>query len=542
MLTADGATLVYKGGADAGVTQLFLRPLDALEPTPLTTPGAPKAPFASPDGQWVGFFEPGPPVALKKVAITGGPAQLLTSFDGASRGATWGDDGSIIVATTNQATGLYRVSSSGGEPTVLTRPNRERGEYDHLYPQYLPGNRTVLFTITSSPSTPETALVAALDLETLEQKILVRGGSQAFYVSTGHLVYVAAGALRAVRFDLERLEVVGTAVPAVSELVMLPSGTADFDLTRSGTLAYVVGGASQETSPRTLVWVDRKGQEEIVRGAAKRPYLGPRLSPDGTKLAVSISDQSADIWVWDFARETLTRVTTDPGTDQAPIWMPDGKRLVYSSQADASGGSLFLQAADGSGSAQRLTEQPARPSGVLADGLRILSSMPGGPTSVDVMTVSLADRRVEPIVQTPFIDSNGEVSPDGKWLAYQTNDSGSNQIVARPFPKVNDGKFVVSNAGGTHPRWARNGQELFYVAPSGALMGVAVGRGSGWATSAPNVLVQGNYYVSNMRGGAAYDVSPDGKRFLVMKSTDAAAPASLVVVQNWGEELKRLLP
>ena len=196
-----------------------------------------------------GLFEPGPPVTLKKIAITGGPAQLLGSFDGASRGATWGDDGSIVMATAAPSTGLYRVSSTGGEPTVLTRPNRERGEYDHLYPQYLPGNQTVLFTITASPGTLETALVAALDLETGDQKILVRGGSQAFYVSSGHLVYVAAGALRAVRFDVKRLEVVGTAVPVVSELVMLPTGAADFDLTRDGTLAYVVGGTSQETAP-----------------------------------------------------------------------------------------------------------------------------------------------------------------------------------------------------------------------------------------------------------------------------------------------------
>ena len=189
MVTPDGTHVIYKGGADSAATQLFVRSLDQLESAPLTPPGAPKAPFSSPDGQWVGFFEPGGPVRLNKVAITGGPAIMLTAVDGASRGATWGDDDGITFATTAPSTGLQQVSAAGGEPTVLTKPNPERGEADHMYPQWLPGGEALLFTITSPTGNADAAQVAVLELGTGESRVIVRGGSQAFYVPSGHLVY-----------------------------------------------------------------------------------------------------------------------------------------------------------------------------------------------------------------------------------------------------------------------------------------------------------------------------------------------------------------
>ena len=249
---------------------------------------------------------------------------------------------------------------------MLTKPNRERGESDHLWPQFLPGSQAVLFTITATTGGIDASQVAVLDLPTGTQKILMRGGSQAYYVPSGHLVYVAAGTLRAVAFDLKRLEATGTAIPVLSQVVTLPNGTAEFDIARDGTLVYVAGGAG--VTARTLVWVDRQGREEAIKAAPARPYSSPRLSPDGTRVALDIRDQENDVWVWDLARETLTRVTSDPGIDQAPVWMPDGRRLVFSSQAWwGAAGSLFWQAADGTGKAERLTESRnlQRPSAVL---------------------------------------------------------------------------------------------------------------------------------------------------------------------------------
>ena len=226
---------------------------------------------------------------------------------------------------------------------------------------------------------------------------------------------------------------------------------------------------------RTLVWVDRQGHEEAIKAAPARSYLYPRLSPDGTRLALEVRDQQNDVWVWNFSRETLTRITSDPGVDQAPTWMPDGLRLVFTSTHAGGVGSLYWQAADGTGIPERLTESPnyQRASAVSSDGTRIVFSESASRTATDVMMLTLGkDRRVQPLIQGPLVERNGEISPDGRWLAYESNDSGQLQVFVRPFPDINKGKIQVSTAGGVQPLWARNGQELFYLAPGGALMSV----------------------------------------------------------------------
>jgi len=304
-ITPDGRHIVYKGGGTTA-TRLFVQALDQLEPTPLGGVGTPRAPFSSPNGQWIGFVETTTtPVTLKKMALTGGPAIPLCSLDGASRGISWGDDESIIFATSASATGLQRVSSGGGAPTVLTKPNPDGGENDHLFPQVLPGSRAVLFTITAPAGGMDASHLAVLDLRSGTHKIVLRGGSQGYYVPSGHLVYAAAGTLRAVAFDLDRLEPIGTPVPVLSSLATLPNGTAEFDIASDGTLVYVAGGAGVAPM-RTLVWVDRRGREEAIKAPA-RSYNQPRLSPDGTRVAVDIRDKENDIWVWEFAGETLSR-------------------------------------------------------------------------------------------------------------------------------------------------------------------------------------------------------------------------------------------
>ena len=309
-ITPDGSRVVYVGNRG---TQLFVRALDALEPVAVFT-GAPRGPFVSPDGQWIGFVDGN--TALKKVAVTGGPAVTLATLDGLSRGATWGPDDTIIVATNNPATGLQRVAAAGGPTTVLTRPDRAQGEADHLWPEMLPGGRAVLFTITALTGGLDAAQVAVLDLQTGTRTVLVRGGSHAHYVPSGHLVYAAAGTLRAVPFDLARLETRGTPVPVVPEVVTTGGGGVDAVVAGDGTLAYVSGGGGGGAQ-RTLVWVDRQGHETPIP-APPRAYIYPRLSPDGTRVAVYAADQENDIWVWDLGRTTLTRATFDPGFDRLP--------------------------------------------------------------------------------------------------------------------------------------------------------------------------------------------------------------------------------
>ena len=538
-ITPDGSRLIYVGNQG---TQIFVRALDALAPVAVFT-GRVTGLFVSPDGQWIGFRD-GLGV-LKKVAVAGGPAvTLVTSDTAGSSGATWGPDDTIIVATNSVDTGLQQVSAAGGPLAVLTRPDRARGEADHFWPEMLPGGRAVLFTITSLTGGLDAAQVAVLDLQTGARRILVRGGSHAHYVSSGHLVYTAAGTLRAVPFDLARLETRGMPVTVVPDVVTTIKGGVDAVVAGDGTLAYVLG--TIEGTPRTLVWVDRQGLETPIP-APPRPYFLPALSPDGTRVAVFANDQQRDLWLWDLRRTTLTRLTSTPGVDVVQVWTPDSRRLIFTSER-AGVRNLFWQAADGAGEVERLTESPDTqyPTGVSPDGRRLIFTDESATTANDVMAIELdATRRVTPLVQSPFDEKNGTVSPDGRWLAYEANDSGRFEIYVRPFPEVNGGRWQVSTTGGTRPIWARSGQELVYVSATGALMRVGVARGPSWAATTPTLVVKEGYFTIPSWWGRSYDVSPDAQRFLMIKEGGAdgtAAPASIIVVQHWVEELKRLVP
>ncbi len=541
-IAPDGSRVVYVG---ANGTQIFVRALDALEPVAIFT-GAPRGPFASPDGQWIGFVDGA--TSLKKVAMTGGPAVTLAALDGTTRGATWAPDGTIIVATFGTATGLQRVSAAGGTPEVLTTPDRAQGEADHLWPELLPGGRAVLFTIIAVTGGLDAAQVAVLDLETGARTVLVRGGSHAHYVSSGHLVYAAAGTLRAVAFDLDRLETRGTPVPVVPEVVTATLGGVDAVVAADGTLAYVSGGAGGAGPQRTLVWVTRQGQETAI-AAPPRAYVYPRIAPDGASVVLWGTDQENDLWRWDVTRTTLTRLTFDAAVDGHPAWTPDGRRLIFSSER-AGARNLYGQAADGTGTVERLTESPNQQHGaaVSPDGTRVIFFELAPKTGADVMQLQLdGTRRVTPLVQTPFVEQNGILSPDGRWLAYEANDSGRFEVYVRPFPDVNRGLWQVSTGGGTRPLWARTGQELFYASLTGAIMRVGVERGPSWAATTPTLLIKEGYVtVPGGNPGRTYDISPDGQRFLLLKAGDGsgqtAAPASLIVVQHFDEELKRLVP
>jgi serine/threonine-protein kinase len=540
-ITPDGSRVVYVGNNG---TQIFVRALDALGPVAAFT-GTPRGPFVSPDGQWIGFVDSA--TALKRVAVTGGPAVTLTALDGTSRGATWAPDDTIIVATSNLTTGLQRVAAAGGPATVLTRPDRAQGEIDHLWPEMLPGGRAVLFTITALTGGMDAAQVAVLDLQTGTRTVLVRGGSHAHYVPSGHLVYATTGTLLAVAFDLARLEARGTPVPVVPAVVTTSTGSVNAVVAGDGTLAYVSG--SVVATSRTLVWVDREGRETPIP-APPREYVYPRLSPDGTQVAVSAGDLEGDLWVWDLGRTTLTRATSEPRLDTLPVWTPDSRRVIFSSER-AGARNLFRQAADGTGAVERLSESPSVQSASAAspDGSLLIFTETAPNTGEDVMQMVLdGTRRVTPLVQSPFAERNGVVSPDGRWLAYEANDSGPVEISVRPFPAVNSGRWRVSTAGGTRPLWARSGQELFYVAPTGALMRVGVERGPSWAATTPTLLVKEGYFTSPGAPylGRTYDIAADGQRFLMIKGvggTDpTAATPSLIIVQHWVEELKRLVP
>jgi serine/threonine-protein kinase len=557
-ITHDGSTVIYVGGAAGANPAIFARRIDSLEPVLLTAQGG--SPFVSPDGQWVGFASPG---TLRRVAITGGPSIEIGKLDGALRGATWGEDDTIVFATQG-GSGLRRIRVGDGTSEVLTKPDTARGELAHVLPRFLPGSRALLFTIAGTSNA--SAQVAALDLRSSPptSKILIRGGSDARYVSSGHLVYLAGDSLRAVPFDVDRLEVgKATAVPVLGAPASLGGVAGDFEIADNGTLVYLPAGGAAAAG-RTLAWVDRQGREEAI-SAPPRTYLYPRLSPDGTRVALDIREQENDIWVWDLVRKGFTRVTKDPGLDRMPVWA-DSEHLFYSSMADGTS-TIYRQRADGTGTPERL-ERPAAgrprfPLFLAPDGTRLLlSDGTGGAEGADLAVLRLhpdasgasaqaakADSAVEPLIRTSAGESNGAVSPDGRWLAYQSNESGNWDIYVQPFGAgVTGVRSTVSNAGGTQPRWSHDGRELFFVSPANEMMRVRVAAGTTWSAGPPEKLFDASPYFWGGTGNPyfMYDIARDG-RFLLVKlpttsKSDTQGVDNLIVVQHWTEELKRLVP
>jgi len=532
-ISPDGTFVVYVGAAGS---QLFVRYLDRLEASSLKGLGEPRNPFMSADGRWVGFFSG--TATLKKVSIGGGVPIEICLVGDAPRGATWGRDDTVVFATSNTTSGLTRVPSSGGAPVALTTPDQAAGEQDHLWPEFLPDGRSVLFTIVGTSGQTD---VAVVDVQTGQRHVVVRGASHARFVHTGHLIYASNGGLRAVGFDLDRLETVGAPVSVLDAIVTTPSGAANFSISDTGTLAYVAGGP--QAMLRTLVWRDRLGREVPIN-AEPRAYVYPRLSPDGTRVALEVRDQENDIWILDVARETLRRLTFGPFVEQFPVWTHDGRRVIY---ASARGGprNLFWQAADGSGGVERLSDQAAfhTPAALSPDESQLVTVESASNTGPDIKLMDLAEQRSRVLIGTPFSESNPELSPDGRFFAYQSNESGQPEIYVRRFPNA-DGQRMISSGGGMRPLWSPTGKEVFYTSGANAVMSVAVDTRTEFTYATPRKVFEGHYYFG--AGGVAartYDVSRDGQRFLMIKPVPEAEESErIIIVQNWLEELKRLVP
>ena len=464
-------------------------------------------------------------------------------MDGNSLGAAWGTDNRVVFATANEATGLQRVPAEpGGAAEVLSTPDRDRGQADHLWPEILPNGRGVLFTITAARGGLDNAQIAVLDPSTGTIKTILRGGHDAHYVPSGHLVYAANNALRAVAFDIDRMEVRGTPVPAVPRLVTTAAGAADFAVTADGTLVYV--DAPTDATGRVPVWVDRQGHE-TPSGAPPGSYQYPRFTPKGEGIALAVSGGQSGVWVWDLSRKMLK---PQPGDQANGVYSADGARRVFASGRDGGGVNLYMQDANGSGVPERLTESPNTqvPTSITPDGRGVVFHEITSAGGRDLRLVSLLPSRQsvpsETLIATPSDERNGIVSPDGRWLAYESDKSGRLEVYVRPYPLVDDREWQVSTGGGRQSVWTRNGDELFYVSLDGSLMTVSVeSRGSAWSTGAPQKLLDNRYFSG---GGVPrqYDVAPDGQRLLMLKQASDHGLPEIAVVLNWHEELKRLVP
>jgi eukaryotic-like serine/threonine-protein kinase len=539
-LSPDGTHLVYVA-RQGGTQRIYLRAMDGLESKPL--PGTEEAvnPFFSPDGQWLGFFAGS---KLMKVSVSGGAAEAVSdaSFSG---GANWGSQGTILFSPTTNSV-LMQVGDAGGAPQPLTR--FEKGDASHRWPEFLPGDKAVLFVVTTTATSFGNALVAVQSVGRGQRRNLIQRGIYPRYAPSGHLVYAQGGGLVAVPFDPRRLAAMGAAVPVVEGVLQSPSiGAAQYSFSTTGSLVYVSGGV--QAAQRRLVWVSRNGAEQPL-AAPVHAYFAPRLSPDGRRVAVGILEPEPQNWLYDLARETLTRLTFEGDYNSVPVWTPDGKRIAFISNKEGPL-NIFWQLADGSGGLERLTtsEYIHTPQSFSPDG-QLLAFYEVNPTTQrDIWVLRMGGPSLGPtqarmaqlFLRTPFDESAPCFSPEGHWLAYISNESGRYEVYVQPYPGPG-GKYQISTEGGTEPVWNPNGRELFYRSGD-KMMAVEIATQPGFAAGKPRMLFEGRYEAAPVPI-SNYDVSPDGQRFLMLKPTEQAqaAPTQINVVLNWFEELKRRVP
>ena len=549
-VSPDGKALAFTAAPPGDQTALaiYVRHLDRLDAQLLPGTEGGQAPFFSPDSKSIGFFAQ---ETLKKVTITGGPAMSIAPAP-ASRGGWWGDDGRIVFAS---ADGLSLVSASGGTPDVIVRA--QQGQAIPTAPQLLPGGRGILYS-QSYASDPSTGEVYVHDFRSGSQSELLRGGRFARYTRSGHLTFTRGGILFAVPFDLETLAIGGETVPAVEGVFVAPfAGRPNLALSDNGTLVYQPGAAVLNRQ-LPVMWLTQTGQLAPLR-RTPASFAFPRFAPDGRRIAMAISDgRQTDIWVYDWERDILTRITTDPSQEMSPVWTRDGTGLVFTSNRNGVS-NVYWRRADGTGPELRLTtnDQPQMPNSFDPDG-RLLVLHEGDPVT---SRQSLMLLPIEPdgsgvkagtprtLVGGAFLKANGRISPDGKWIAYAANDTGTFEIYVQPFPGLGE-RVQVSASGGNLAVWSPTANELYYTGPNqNRLMVVPYSvngtafvpaRAREWS----HTVFSGSPPIANY--GPGFDIHPDGKRFAVTPpsgpSVDTQTASQLVIVFNFLEELRRLAP
>jgi eukaryotic-like serine/threonine-protein kinase len=549
-LSPDGSMLAFVAAVGGEPARVYVRRLDQLQATVLTSTEGAASPFFSPDGGWIGFFATG---KLKKVAVAGGAAVTLCDAPNA-RGGAWADDGTIVFQPENTpGSFLQRVSAAGGAPAALI-PLAE-GEGMQRWPQMLPGSTAVLYSSLSASASGawDVGDIVVQKLPGGPRNVLQKGGYFARYVRSGHILYVQQGTLFAAPFDLGRLELTGPPVPAIESLLSTNNnGAAQLAVSDTGTAAYISGETVTNAAP--ITWLDQSGKTAALR-ATPADWSSPSFSPDGTRLAMDISDGAqVDIWIYDWARDTLSRLTFDKADDVRPSWTPDGRRITFASKRGEKGlQNLYWQRADGTGEVQKLTDGPNpkyggswHPTGKF---LAYTEQRPG--TSSDVMILPMEGDEATgwkpgtptAFLSAPYIEGSPQFSPDGRWIAYLSNESGANELYVRPFPAPG-GKWQISNGDADDPNWSRTKRELLFASARDfrIMRAPYTVDGDSFRAEKPQPWSDGLWATRPRPPSRDFDLHPDGQRFAIaagQTSIDAKVD-KVVLAFNFFDELKRL--
>ena len=540
--SADGRELVYVAKRD-GVQQLYRRPMDQFDASPIRGTEGAWGPFFSPDGQWVGFFTD--ELVLKKVSLAGGPPVTICDTGGIGTSGSWGPDDTVSFGS--YGGGIMQVRAAGGEPRPVATPDRDKGEIACWFPDILPGGEDVLLTVWYGSL--DSARIAVQSLETEEREILV-DGSYPRYSPTGHIVFAREDSIWAVPFDVDRLEVSGEPTPLLEGIYVDPAfGFAGFALSGDGSLAYMTG--SRSIPMNRLVLVDRRGAASPLTETS-RIYLTPRFSPDGERLAVTIHDQGSDrrnVWVLELSRDTLTRLTFGDEDSTDPVWSPDGQTIAFAVGNATGIFNIFSKAAGGISDSVQLTANDLgltwprvwSPDGGKLVFQQFVSSKDTG-YGIGVLSLE-GEGGQEIILGGPFFMVCPSLSPDGRWLAYASDESGQREVYVQAFLGP-DRKWQVSTDGGSEPLWAVNGRELFYR-NGDKMMAVPISTEPQFSPGRPALLFEGKYAIDPFQNDAHnYDVSPDGQHFVMIQEDDEvdSPRPQIKLVLSWFEEYKRLAP
>lgn len=489
-------------------------------------------PFWSPDGKFIGFFADG---KLKKVEVSGGQTQVLCDAPN-GRGGTWNRDGVIVFAPGSIGVGLFRVSSWGGTPVEMTKPDTTRFETSHRWPMFLPDGKHFLYLAANFSGSLENNAIFLGSLDSQERRSLVGTSANAAYAEPGYLLYLRDKTLVAQPFDLRRFVLSGEPHTVSDEVLYVPRV---YRAVFSVSSKVLVTQTGKDASLSQLTWYDRSGK---LTGAVGVPgsYNNVRLSPDGRRVATDQTDSDGhniDVWIHEATGGATTRFTFDPAADQTPVWSPDGKQILFSSSRRL-GFRLYVKNADGSGPEEEVVDLGAD-SQVNAwewsrDGKYVLLRKRN-----ELWYLSWPERVAKPLWQPKWTVRNAQFSPDGRWMAYASNETGSWEIFVSPFPSVN-GKWQVSSSGGEEPRWRQDGKELFYLSAEGKMMAVAVKTVASFEAGPPVTLfqTQRRQPISAL-DLFSYDVSGDGQRFLIATKVDEASAAPLSILLNWASEIEK---